>query len=375
MQADQSTDEGNMTRRLSRRNFIKASGAALLGAFAPKLAGVRAAGAAQIGPGAGGVGPQEWDFVQPRPVGPPQLGRVTYTSPIREAVGLNQPVVGWIAPETIVTILEEVHGPGPNPHNDLWFRIEGGYLFSSWVQPIKPYVMPETITDPPKWGFWGEIVVPHTWALQQPNGLRVEGEARYYYSTVYHVVDVDADAEGNIWYKIYDEKPPGAYAWVIARHVRPIPPEEFEPIHPDASDKHIIINLAEQLVLCYEGDALVFSTHCSSGSGGWETPAGDHFAMLKQPSRHMYGAENMADPNYFDLPGVPWNIFFVVFGQAIHGTYWHSDYGRPRSHGCVNISSEAAKWMYRWTEPIAPYENDFVQGERESSTPVVVVKG
>ncbi|MEJ2353252.1 MAG: L,D-transpeptidase, partial [Anaerolineales bacterium] len=41
-------------------------------------------------------------------------------------------------------------------------------------------------------------------------------------------------------------------------------------------------------------------------------------------------------------------------GIAFHGTYWHNDYGRPRSHGCINLTSRAAKWIYRWTLPVVP---------------------
>jgi hypothetical protein len=36
---------------------------------------------------------------------------------------------------------------------------------------------------------------------------------------------------------------------------------------------------------------------------------------------------------------------------AFHGTYWHTDFGRPKSHGCINMRTEEAKWLYRWTLP------------------------
>jgi lipoprotein-anchoring transpeptidase ErfK/SrfK len=58
----------------------------------------------------------------------------------------------------------------------------------------------------------------------------------------------------------------------------------------------------------------------------------------------------------YELPGVPWCMFFTTTGIALHGTYWHNDFGRPRSHGCVNMRSEDAKWLYRWTLPEVPYE-------------------
>ena len=66
-------------------------------------------------------------------------------------------------------------------------------------------------------------------------------------------------------------------------------------------------------------------------------------------------AGNLA-ANGFDLPGVPWVSYFTERGVAFHGTYWHNDYGRPRSHGCVNLTPAAAKWIYRWTNPVVPPE-------------------
>jgi lipoprotein-anchoring transpeptidase ErfK/SrfK len=57
----------------------------------------------------------------------------------------------------------------------------------------------------------------------------------------------------------------------------------------------------------------------------------------------------------FDLPGVPWVLYITKSGISFHGTYWHNDFGRPRSHGCINLTPQAAKWLYRWTLPtVAP---------------------
>jgi lipoprotein-anchoring transpeptidase ErfK/SrfK len=56
----------------------------------------------------------------------------------------------------------------------------------------------------------------------------------------------------------------------------------------------------------------------------------------------------------FDLPGVPWVSYFTSNGVAFHGTYWHNDFGVPHSHGCINLTPEAAKWVYLWTTPAVP---------------------
>jgi lipoprotein-anchoring transpeptidase ErfK/SrfK len=59
--------------------------------------------------------------------------------------------------------------------------------------------------------------------------------------------------------------------------------------------------------------------------------------------------------DYYDLPGMPFPTYITASAVAIHGTYWHNDYGRPRSHGCLNVPSPVARWFWRWTAPSAPY--------------------
>ena len=55
----------------------------------------------------------------------------------------------------------------------------------------------------------------------------------------------------------------------------------------------------------------------------------------------------------YEIPGVPWTTFFEPeTGVAFHGTYWHTNYGTPMSHGCVKMRCEEAKWLFRWTTPV-----------------------
>ncbi|NDJ36861.1 MAG: L,D-transpeptidase, partial [Chloroflexi bacterium] len=102
----------------------------------------------------------------------------------------------------------------------------------------------------------------------------------------------------------------------------------------------------------------------------------EHAVVYKQHSRYMFAdPENIAftDPDFFDLPGVPFNVFFTTFGHAIHGTFWHGDYGRPRSHGCLNVTPEDARWLFRWLEPVSPYLSEFSGSSADPGTPVIVI--
>ena len=137
--------------------------------------------------------------------------------------------------------------------------------------------------------------------------------------------------------------------------MRIIPEKELAPLSPDVSDseKLIEVHLPRQLVLAYESSRLVFAARAATGgqyrSGRWTTPPGHFITSYKRPTRHM-AAGDIASSG-FDLPGVPWVLYITKSGISFHGTYWHNDYGRPRSHGCINLTPQASKWLYRWTSP------------------------
>lgn len=375
-----------MKQSLSRRGFLTAAASAAAGLALPSAFTRRALAAP------GGPTSDEIDFVQPDEAEMDLWGRITWAGyPIREEPGLNKPVVEYIYVDSVVPLLEELHAEGSNPNNDLWYRIDQGYLYTSGVQAIRPYRMPELVTEitteiDEEPGFWAEVIVPYTIPRRQPNGVQLTDEyfeniipVTHYYGSVHRVLSVFTDDEDNLWYEVFDDKPERPTAFVIARHMRRLTARDFEPIHPGA-DKEMRVSLAGQRIECYESGELVYSTLCSSGGGGFATPTGEHAVVYKQPSRHMYtnpedpvmGGDAVGDQDFFDLPGVPFNTFFTTMGHAIHGTWWHGDYGRPRSHGCLNVTPEAARWLYRWVEPFASYNLTAAGSSREPGTPIIV---
>jgi hypothetical protein len=264
--------------------------------------------------------------------------------------------------DDLVSYFEEVEAEGYNPHNPIWFRVFGGYVYSSYVQPVEVHLNRPIQHLPPD-GLLGEISVPYTDARYSPSpGVR--RTYRLPYSSVYRIAESVWGEDHRLWYRLRDSQAPSARHYVIAEHVRPIYPEELIPISPRVRDKRIEISLADQLLVALENDQEVFSTRISGGTGGNRaTPRGHHHIVFKAPSRHMVGDD-------FDLPGVSFDAYFWG-GVAIHGAYWHNDFGRPRSHGCVNVPPEAAKWLYRWTKPRCPYSEDGLR-IAEGGTPVTV---
>ena len=112
------------------------------------------------------------------------------------------------------------------------------------------------------------------------------------------------------------------------------------------SGRYIDINLSEQKLYAFEGTKLVNEFLISSGKRGYETPTGEYSVWLKVRSQTMDG------PDYY-LPNVQWISYFN--GEiAVHGTYWHNNFGTPMSHGCINASNDNAQWVYEWDEVGTP---------------------
>ena len=103
----------------------------------------------------------------------------------------------------------------------------------------------------------------------------------------------------------------------------------------------IDVDLTHQMVYAYEGQTLVNSFLVSTGAAPRLTVTGSYHVY----ERHVKG--NMWGPGYF-LPDVPYIMYFYK-GFALHGTYWHSNFGTPMSHGCVNLSIPDAEWLYYWS--------------------------
>jgi lipoprotein-anchoring transpeptidase ErfK/SrfK len=108
----------------------------------------------------------------------------------------------------------------------------------------------------------------------------------------------------------------------------------------------IVVALGQQVLWAYRGGKIVMSTYVSTGRTGFETPPGSYTVLSKYPSQTM---EGVIGGEYYNVPDVPWVLYFTTGGHALHGTYWHDNFGTPMSHGCVNLPQDAAAWLYAWT--------------------------
>jgi hypothetical protein len=232
------------------------------------------------------------------------------------------------------------------------------------IENIPESKLPETSLGP---GMWAEVTVPWVeFALDNPPArspwLRYTEEPRLYYGQVLWVDQIQKDEGGAGWYRVNERYGFGDRFWARAEAFRQITPDEVAPISPERDDKRVVVRLSDQSLSCFEGKTEVYFTRVSNGVNfdplgnsidRSSTPAGPHPIWRKAISIHMVGGTTGGG---WDLPGIGWTTLFVGNGVAIHSTYWHNDFGTPQSRGCVNARPEDAKWIFRWVNPVVPYD-------------------
>lgn len=147
-------------------------------------------------------------------------------------------------------------------------------------------------------------------------------------------------------------------SWVPGHGLRVIQPRQSFPSIATGDRKWIDVSIRGQYLVAYVGTRPVFVTLVSTGRGGLSeleeahaTIRGTFMIHDKSISSTMDGEEDKSDS--FALQDVPFVQYFHR-GFALHGTYWHDEFGRLRSHGCINLSPADSAWLFEWTDPQVP---------------------
>ncbi len=260
--------------------------------------------------------------------------------------------------------------------NQRFIEIPQGYVYSSTVQPTRN--LPNTpVAQIPagKSGFWAEVTVPyvpldHEGIVASPwltDHIFYDFQPKLYYGQVVWIDQIrningfieyrwNEDANGHgFGYGAY-----GEFFWGDGAGFKPLTDENVTPISPniDPAEKIITVNLDNQSLSCYERNTEVFYCRISSGirydqvtgqlSDKLATPAGELYTHWKIISKNMTAGDAQAG---YSTPAVPWCTFISGDGVAIHGAFWHNAFGEKRSHGCINVTPENAKWIFRWSTP------------------------
>lgn len=122
-----------------------------------------------------------------------------------------------------------------------------------------------------------------------------------------------------------------------------------------SAERWIEIDLSDQKIKAWDGSTLYLESLVSSGLPWYPTPVGEFRVWAKVRATKMEGG---VGKYYYYLPNVPYVMFFQNDkvpswrGYGLHGTYWHNDFGRVHSHGCVNLPTSVAEKLYYWTTPV-----------------------
>ncbi|MBI3161780.1 MAG: L,D-transpeptidase [Chloroflexi bacterium] len=357
-----------MNRSFSRRDFFKVAG---------------------VGLGALAFNPLKLDGYYEKLYAPKRLpqfpaseiiGRLTDDTDVRsrptplDASGLDTSL-GVLGADTLIPWGREVIGNVPGLVNQKYLETSQGYIWSSRVQPTRN--LPNTpVAAMPQGqaGFWVEVTVPYI-------DLTLEGVAaspwmqdhivynfppRVYYGQVIWIDQIrqnngfteyrwNEDASGHGYgYGAY-----GEFFWFDGAGAKILTEADVAPISPDVDPalKKIVANVTYQTLSCFEGGNEVYFCRMASGqafdatgakSDALATPVGDLHTHWKIISKNMTAGNSQAG---YSTPAVPWSTFIHGDGVAIHGAFWHNDFGERRSHGCINVRPEDAKWIFRWTTP------------------------
>ncbi len=319
-----------------------------------------------------------------------RLGRVCDgKAEVKAQPDYDSPTVKTLYEDAVVPWNREVLGRWPWRNNQRWVETPEGYIWSPYLQPVA--VNPALpVEDLPvmgdERGMWVEVSIPFVdaflqngpprsawWQFRLENGLPY----RFYYSQILWVDDLKVDDEGLTWYRVNERYgSSGDILWARAEAFRPLQPEETAPISPEVNDKRVVVdvNWKVQTLSCFEGNSEVYFCRISSGKSEGATPLSPFYTpgymiWRKLFSLHMGG--NTAAGSW-DVPAVGWTSLFHGEGVAIHSTYWHNNFGEPMSHGCVNVTPDDAKWIFRWVNPVVPFETGDLTISGEGGTRVIV---
>ncbi len=162
--------------------------------------------------------------------------------------------------------------------------------------------------------------------------------------------------DGQTWYRVYfdewlrypDRVDGDWYIPAVAGRIVASDGLETLGSNKPTTSKRIVVDLSEHMIYAYDGNELFLTTKVATGVEFAPTPTGTFTIFKKTPSRYMQGPLPGVNDLAFDLPGVPWNMYFTQGGAVIHGSYWHDRYGTEQSSGCINLPPEVAKILYDW---------------------------
>lgn len=210
---------------------------------------------------------------------------------------------------------------------------------------------------------WPRSGWQQAWSYRKPNAITSRQIAA---RTPVVIHEVHAGEDGKpIAYRV------GPDEWMAPADLRIYKPTAPPPLlRPN--ERWIDIDLDTQILVAFEGDLAVYATMISSGTKDTPTATGLYRVWLKQAEADM---KNLKREDPYSVATVPWTQFFYPEDDlALHTSYWHDGFGKPKSHGCVNLAPRDARWLYYWSDPQVPPGWTMTTGVVEAPGSVVRVR-
>lgn len=242
----------------------------------------------------------------------------------------------WVRTASAGIFYGPVEDQATDEEGNAWLKVWGNWLPARYFheKPASTFAGVKVNAQPQR---------PFGWVLREFETQAEPGNPDTVESTVerYDFVEVYERAiglDGAVWYDI------GEGTWV-RYHALALLALREPPRGVEADAFWVDVDLSQQTFAAYEGERLVFAGLISSGLPRWPTRRGLFRVYRTHLTTPMSGGE--VGDDYYYLEDVPHTMYFDK-AIALHGAYWHDDFGRPKSHGCVNIAPRAAEWLYEW---------------------------
>ena len=267
--------------------------------------------------------------------------------------------------------------PGIDGDTNLWWATTEGYLgLHSIKSADNPAAQQWTLpaADEAKNGWWGIAKAANVRAAPQTDAP-VVGE----FSGGEHVKVISEeqgdDVDGSsTWYRIDGGRFAGAHVHSSLIDRQPEPNPTIAP--PDRElghDPWVVVDRAASTLTLLRDGTPQFTTLVSLGKAGVETSDGTYSTYIKYRADRMTSTTVPNAEHSYDLPNVPFTQYFKDDGSAIHGTYWHDEFGTNQSQGCINLTWTDSEYLFDQTNPQIPGDQIGFAIDPAQATPVVIV--
>lgn len=222
---------------------------------------------------------------------------------------------------------------------DRFVKVEGA--------EFKGVELTESLTLPVAWAY-GFRQARARYQLNERGKLAPAGQVERLEAT--YLTEEEMEADGRRYVQTRDG------SWLRAEDVRVarMPPI---PMNVASGERWIYIDLRAQTLVALVGGTPVYATLISSGresdddSKDHRTPPGEWNIREKHITTTMDGDGTAAGDLPYSIEDVPYVMYFQG-SYALHGAFWHRNYGVRMSHGCINLAPLDAKYLFFFTGPV-----------------------